>query len=56
MNCQIKLKKVWSYAPKLYKDITLKEASEAYYDYILFCISREDYDYKSFREWLETEI
>jgi len=60
MNKQIIVKKVWSLNPTIYKEMTLKEASEQYFDWCEYVIAPIHFHSgeltKSFIEWLETEI
>jgi hypothetical protein len=56
MNKKIIVKKIWSLNPTKYKKITLEEASRRYFKYMSYFICKQDYMYKSFTEWLESEI
>ena len=56
MNNKILVKKICSLNPTKYKKIALKEASEQYQKYLGYFIQDRDFQYKSFINWLETEI
>lgn len=56
MNKNILVKKIWSLNPTKYKKISLEEASAVYGIYISYFIKRSDLNFKSFVEWLESEI
>jgi len=53
---KIYVKKIWSWNPKRMKLITLNKALRLYDVYLDYFRNRKDNDFKSFKEWLSTEI
>lgn len=56
MNKKQTVKKVYSLNPKRFKSVNLVKASNQYADYINYFIKDNDYSFKTFVQWLETEI
>lgn len=50
------VKKIWSFNPSKYKFVALDTALEYYSRYVAMCIDTKHTSWKSFDQWLRTEI
>jgi hypothetical protein len=56
MNNKTTVKKICSLNPTKFKKMNLKKASDKYADYINYFVTKKDYSFKTFTEWLNSEI